>query len=230
MAEASISSCRFHGQLVLTSFQFPLGASYLTTIQPYDNVHPLSKLLPFTTLPSALPRRLGIANVLKNVSFSVSSHPTLLSPPLSILPYVLLPLASGCDSYSESETDQMLEELQFLESDKKREPKSNILVTHLETLLLLTTTREGREMLREAGCYFVVRELHLAVENEDVREGCDRLVQVLMRDEEGEEHSGQSRGAPVSALVTERDGGSDRGMMVTQADSEDEDEQIVEIF
>ncbi|MCJ1431120.1 hypothetical protein MMC27_000471 [Xylographa pallens] len=210
--------------------KYPLGASYLTTIQSYDNVHPLSKLLPFTSLPSSLPRRLGAATVLKNISFSVSLHPTLLSPALSILPYVLLPLASGSDNYSEGETDQMLEELQLLEPDKKREPKSNILVMHLETLLLLTTNREGREKLREAGCYFVVRELHLAVENEGVREGCDRLVQVLMRDEEGEEHSGQSRGAPVSALVTERDGGSDKGMMVTQADSEDEDEQIVEIF
>ena len=124
----------------------------------------------------------------------------------------------------------MLEEIQFLEPDKKREPNSNILVTHLETLLLLTTTRGEKEKLREAGCYFVVRELHLAVENEGVREGCDRLVQVLMRDEEGEEHLDQSRGTPVSALVTERDGGSDRGMMVTQADSGDEDEQIVEIF
>ncbi|MCJ1405367.1 hypothetical protein MMC11_008594 [Xylographa trunciseda] len=212
--------------------KFPSGASYLTTIQAYDNVHPLSKLLPFTTPPSSLPRRLGAATVLKNVSFSVSSHPTLLSSPLSVLPYILLPLASGSDNYSESETDQMLEELQFLEPDKKREPNSSILVTHLETLLLLTTTRGEREKLREAGCYFVVRELHLAVEDEGVRESCDRLVQVLMRDEEGEEHTGQSRGAPVSALVTERDGGSERGMMVTQADSEDEDEdeQIVEIF
>ncbi|MCJ1379303.1 hypothetical protein MMC17_002404 [Xylographa soralifera] len=210
--------------------KFPSGASYLTTIQSYDNVHPLSKLLPFTTPPSSLPRRLGTATVLKNVSFAVSSHPTLLSPPLSILPYILLPLASGSDSYSEGETDQMLEELQLLEPEKKREPDSNILVTHLETLLLLTTNRGEREKLREAGCYFVVRELHLAVENEGVREGCDRLVQVLMREEEGEEHSGQSKGTPVYALVTERDGRSDGSMMVTQADSEDEDEQIVEIF
>ena len=170
--------------------------------------------------------------MLKNVSFSVSSHSTLLSPPLSILPYILLTLASGSDSYSDSETDQMLEELQLLELDKKREPNSNILVRHLETLLLLTTTREERQKLRDAGCYIVIRELHLAVENEGVREGCDRLVQVLMRDEEGEEHSSHGSGAPVSAAVTERDRGDERGMMVTQADGEDEDEdeQVVEIF
>ena len=112
----------------------------------------------------------------------------------------------------------------------KREPNTSILVTHLETLLLLTTTRAEREKLREAGCYFVVRELHLSVEDEGVREGCDRLVQVLMRDEEGENHTSESRGAQVSTSGTKRDGGNDRGMMVTQADIDDEDEQIVEIF
>ena len=34
--------------------------------------------------------------------------------------------------------------------------------------------------------YPIVREMHQHVEDEDVKEGCDRLVQVLMRDEEDE--------------------------------------------
>ena len=103
-----------------------------------------------------------------------------------------------------------------------------MLVTNLETLLLLTTTREGRDRLREAGTYFVVRECHLAVEDEGVREGAERLVQLLMRDEEGEEGMGMHK--EMHAL---RDGqeGKEVGRMVTQVDEvEDEDEKVVEIF
>ena len=80
----------------------------------------------------------------------------------------------------------------------------------------------------------MVRELHLAIEDEGVREGCERLVQLLMRDEEGEEEErrkGEGSGG-VRGAVSERQGGGDAGRMVTQADveEEDEDEQVVEIF
>lgn len=158
----------------------------MTTERPYDKIIPLSKLLPLTSHPSTI-RRLGVASALKNVSFTTSAHPSLLSPPLSILPYILLPLAAGADTYSESETEALPDDLQYLDESVKREADTRILKTHLETLLLLTSTREGRDVLREQGTYYVVRECHMAVEDEEVRDTCDRLVQVLMRDEEGEE-------------------------------------------
>ena len=90
-------------------------------------------------------------------------------------------------------------------------------------------------MLRSTGVYFVIRECHLAVEDEGVREGCERLVQVLMRDEEGEEKGGEVKGMkPLGALDSR---GKDRvgepaGRMVTQADLEDsdDDDKVVEIF
>ena len=106
-------------------------------------------------------------------------------------------------------------------------------ITHLETLLLLTTTREGRDQLRQAGTYFVVRECHLAVEDEGVREGAERLVQVLMRDEEGEEGMHEEMHALRGAdQVRENGGRADGGRRVTQMEEEDEDEdeKIVEIF
>jgi hypothetical protein len=40
--------------------------------------------------------------------------------------------------------------------------------------------------MRKVGVYPIVRETHLHVEDEDVRDACDRLVQVIMRDEEPE--------------------------------------------
>ena len=104
---------------------------------------------------------------------------------INILPYLLLPLM-GAEEYADEDTDGMLDEVQLLPPDKEREADREILKTHLETLLLLTTTRGGRDVLRRVKVYPIVRELHLHVESDDVRESVDRLVQVIMRDEEGE--------------------------------------------
>ena len=115
-----------------------------------------------------------------------------------------------------------------------REKDKEVLKTFLETLLLLTTTQEGRDDLRKAGTYLVIRECHLAVEDDEVREGCERLVQVLMRDEEVEE-KGTTAGA-MKALGPGSGGGGRSegkppGRMVTQmGENEDEDEKVVEIF
>ena len=155
----------------------------------------------------------------------------LLAPALGLLPAVLRPLMSGADSYSDAETNILPEELQLLEPSAARENDARVLTALLETLLVLTGTREERERLREVGCYYVVRECHLAVEDEGVREACDRLVQVLMRNEEGE-RSVQNHGS-----VTAAGGGSGNdaaGRMVTGAigssESEDDDNKVVEIF
>lgn len=191
--------------------QYPEGRTYFTTAQPYDDVIPLSKLVVFTS-HSSHTRRLGVASTIKNVSFLVSSHPTLLSSAnVNIFPYILLPLM-GPEDYSDEDTEGMPEEIQLLEPDKEREKDVEIIKTHLETLLLLTGTREGRDTLRKCKVYPIVRECHVHVDDEGVRETCDRLVQVIMRDEECEEGDGEKR-AENKAVEIE----------------EDEDEQIIDV-
>lgn len=74
--------------------------------------------------------------------------------------------------------DGMPEEVQLLPPDKERDSDNTIILTHLESLLLLTTTRFGRDYLREKKLYPIVRETHMAVRDEAVEEACDRLVQV----------------------------------------------------
>lgn len=108
-------------------------------------------------------------------------------------------------------------DLQMLPPDKKRDPEGTILITHMETLLLLTTTKEAREYMRRVNVYTVVKEAHLAVDDDDVRDACDRVVQVLMRDEavEGEDEGG---------LV--RPGGDDNG----GDDDDGDDDKIVDIL
>ena len=73
--------------------------------------------------------------------------------------------------------------------------------------------------MREVKVYPIVRELHLQVEDEGVREGCDRLVQVVMRGEEGDE-------VPEMPKVQELEDTEPR----VQEVEEDEDDRIVEVM
>lgn len=183
---------------------------FLNARKEDSDIVPLTKLIVFTEHKSTIRRR-GVANTIKNAAFDIQSHPKLLRSEadggIGLLPYILLPLM-GDEEYADEDTEGMLDEVQLLDPDKKREPQNDIIQTHLDTLMLLTTTREGRQRLRDVKVYPIVRELHLQVEDDGVREGCDRLVQVLMRDEEGE--------APADRLAIQ--------------EVEDEDEQIIEVL
>jgi hypothetical protein len=205
--------------------------SYFFTPQTHDeNVIPITKIQVFTDHASHI-RRLGVASAIKNVAFHVPAHPVLLSnlssdpnlpPPgigANILPYLLLPLM-GPEEYDDEDTEGMLDECQLLEPDKARETDVEIIKTHLETLLLLSTTQESRTVLRGVKVYPIVRECHMHVEDEGVQEACDRVVQILMRKEEGEEEE-----IPDMAAA----GGSGKLMELGTAEEEDEDEKIVDI-
>ncbi|CAG8244368.1 unnamed protein product [Penicillium olsonii] len=161
------------------------GRAYFLERQEYDGVVPITKLTVFTEHNSDI-RRKGVASTIKNVAFEVNSHPMLFAEDgANLLPYLLLPLA-GPEELSDEDTADMLPDLQLLPPDKQRDSDHTIITTHLETLCLLTTTREGRDLMRAVKVYPLIRETHLHVEDETVQEACDRLVQVLMRNEEGE--------------------------------------------
>jgi hypothetical protein len=211
--------------------KFSKGREYLTTPQEHDgNIIPITKIQVFTDHASHI-RRLGVASTIKNAAFLITAHPVLLSnlnpdpalPPPSIganlLPYILLPLM-GPEEYSDDDTEGMLDELQLLEPDKEREKDLEIMKAHIETLLLLCTTQESREVLRRVKVYPIIRECHLHVDDDDVREACDRVVQIIQRKEEGEEED-------IPSGV-----GGDSGKMVAlnNEEEEDEDERIVDVL
>jgi hypothetical protein len=176
---------------------------YFLEKQEYDGAIPLTKLKVFTEHQSDV-RRKGVASTIKNVAFEVESHPNFLSEDeIDIMPYILLPI-TGNESYDEDDMLAMLPDLQLLPPNKRRDADPNIIQTHVETLMLLTSTRAGRDLMREIKVYPIIRETHLRVDDEGVREACDRLVQVLMRDE-----------AETDAEVAEIE--------------DDEDERIVEV-
>jgi len=201
---------------------------YFTTPQARDDaVIPLTKLIVFTEHTSHVRRR-GVASTIKNTTFDIAAHPRLVASvgteAIDVLPYILLPLM-GPEEYSDKDTDGMLDELQLLPPEKQREPDVEIIKTHLETLLLLTTTRAGRDLLRHVKVYPIVRETHAHVEDEGVREACDRLVQVVMRDEEGEGVDEEQ--ARAMAEAAQGRGGMLQG---SAKDDIDEDDQIVDVL
>ncbi|KAI9881641.1 MAG: hypothetical protein M1830_000206, partial [Pleopsidium flavum] len=186
--------------------QYSEGREYFVTRQAYDSIIPITKLIVFTEHKSSV-RRKGVASTIKNVAFDISPHSLLLSQSdVNLLPYILLPI-TGPEEFPDEETLAMLPDLQLLPPDKARDSDPQIILTHLETLLLLTTTRDGRDLMREVKVYPIIRETHLHVDDEEVRDAADRLVQVLMRDEE-------DNGSKPEGFVQE----------------EDEDEKIIEIF
>jgi hypothetical protein len=210
--------------------KFSKGREYLTTPQEHDgNIIPITKIQVFTDHASHI-RRLGVASTIKNAAFLVPAHPVLLSnlnpdPALpspsigaNLLPYILLPLM-GPEEYSEDDTEGMLDELQLLEPDKEREKDVEIMKVHLETLLILSTTKESREVLRQVKIYPIIRECHMHVEDDDVREACDRVVQIIQRLEEGEEEE-----------IPSGVGGDSGKMVALKEDEDDEDDRIVDIL
>lgn len=180
------------------------GRKYFTKVQAYDGLVPLSKLIPFTECESRI-RRSGVANTIKNSLFEIDSHEMLITDEqVNLLPHILLPIA-GPEDLREEEMFALPDELQLLPPDKKRDPEVTILKTYVECLLLLCTTKMLREYLREKGVYGLIRALHMATEDEDLQDVCDRLVQMLMRDE-----------APEDEKIQEIE--------------EDEDDQVIEVL
>jgi hypothetical protein len=90
--------------------------------------------------------------------------------------------------------ETMPPELQLLPETKSREKDALIRLAHVDTLLLLSTTKRGRVYLRAHGIYPVIKVAHLAEDDEQVAEQMVRLVNLLKREEgpetedDGEEH------------------------------------------
>ncbi|KAI0357988.1 DUF383-domain-containing protein [Trametes cingulata] len=191
-----------------------------------DLEYPLSKLLAFTEHKDTI-RRGGVASTIKNCAFHTPAHRALLAgedekvtvppstvaaPGIDILPYVLLPLA-GPEEFDLEDQELLPPALQFLPPTKKREPDPVIRLTHVETLLLLCTTRWGRDYLRTHGVYEVIRALHENEEVDKISEEVERLVNLLKRDEGPD---------------TEKDG-EDIIAAAKVEESDDEDSKIEEI-
>ncbi|XP_071350306.1 protein HGH1 homolog [Trachinotus anak] len=142
----------------------------------------VQRLLPFTQYQASAVRRGGVIGTLRNCCFDHTHHEWLLSDAVDVLPFLLLPLA-GPEELSEEENDGLPVDLQYLPEDKKRDEDPDIRKMLLETLLLLTATRAGRQTLKEKNVYPIMREFHRWEKDVHVTAACEKLVQVLIGDE-----------------------------------------------
>ncbi|KAF9449402.1 DUF383-domain-containing protein, partial [Macrolepiota fuliginosa MF-IS2] len=181
----------------------PIGRNYFITPQPTNVLrteenlcYPLGRIVPFTEHRDKI-RRGGVASTIKNCAFLAASHKAILSPEsehisaapskiaapgIDALPYILLPLA-GPEEFDLEDQEKLLEPLQFLPPDKKREEDLTIRLTHIETLILLCHTRWGRDYFRDHGVYEIIRAAHEHESVDKVSEHIERLVQLIKGDE-----------------------------------------------
>ncbi|KAH6564100.1 hypothetical protein BASA60_010461 [Batrachochytrium salamandrivorans] len=157
----------------------------------------LSKLAVFTEHTDAI-RRGSVVSAIKNCCFGASvekmGEDILFSDELNLLVYILLPL-SGPEDYTMEEMEGMPEALQLLEPEKQRETDPRIRLMLVEIILLLASTRFGRERMRALQVYHVIRKLHLIEKDEAIQDVIEEIVNLLMRDEPEEEV------APTEAAV-----------------------------
>jgi len=81
----------------------------------------------------------------------------------------------------------MPEDIQLLPEDKTRESDPKLRQLLVDCLVLLTTTSQGRMILRARKVYPVIRELHKVESFQPILDSIDTLVQMLMRDEPSEQ-------------------------------------------
>ncbi|XP_041837010.1 protein HGH1 homolog [Melanotaenia boesemani] len=142
----------------------------------------IQRLLPFTQYQASIMRRGGVIGTLRNCCFDHTHHEWLLSDAVDILPFLLLPLA-GPEELTEEENEGLPVDLQYLPEDKKREGDPDIRKMLLETLLLLTATKAGRQTLKDKNVYPIMREFHRWEKDVHATAACEKLVQVLIGDE-----------------------------------------------
>ncbi|KAH0836459.1 hypothetical protein J3R83DRAFT_8067 [Lanmaoa asiatica] len=213
----------------------PSGRLFFVSPRPGDVMkpessleYPLSKIVPFTEHKDTI-RRGGVVSTIKNCAFHAPAHQAILSPDtdkvavspsttlapgIDALPYILLPLA-GPEELDLEDQEKLPSALQFLPPTKKRETDSVLRLTHVETLLLLCTTRWGRDFLRANGVYEIIRATHSEETVDEVSRHIERLVQ-LIKGAEGPE-TASDRIDSTATSVQERE------------DFDDEDNEIEEV-
>ncbi|XP_064835962.1 protein HGH1 homolog [Oncorhynchus masou masou] len=142
----------------------------------------VQRLLPYTQYQASTIRRGGVIGTLRNCCFDHAHHEWLLSEAVDILPYLLLPLA-GPEELSDEENEGLPVDLQYLPEDKEREEDPDIRKMLIETMILLTATKVGRQILKAKNVYAIMREFHNWEKEPHVAAACEKLIQVLIGDE-----------------------------------------------
>ncbi|ETV72372.1 hypothetical protein H257_12521 [Aphanomyces astaci] len=131
-------------------------------------------------------RRRGIIQALRNLCFDSDNH-FFLYDTLDIVVHLQRRLAGPEPLEDADKVGMSSSILAVLGPKKKRETDAQVRKDIVECLLLLCSSRNGRNILRQKKVYPIIRNAHLVEADEDVSEQIYKLVDFLIRDEEGEE-------------------------------------------
>lgn len=136
---------------------------------------------------SQILRRGGAVITFKNCLFDPEIHKGLFNADDDedlLLSTLLGMLASPESKFDQEEIDSMLLDIQLEYRFSPAEADPTIRAIVLEVLLLLGTTRFGRDRLREKNVYPILREWHTQEPEEALQELLEKVVELLIRDEE----------------------------------------------
>lgn len=131
-------------------------------------------------------RRGGVASIIKNCLFETDYHARILAKERDedfIITTLAGRLLDQQSNLSAAERERLPVELQLLDT-LVAEPDLVVRSIVIEALIVLGTTREGRETIRVKEIYPILREWHRLEPNEDMKALVERLVELLIRDEE----------------------------------------------
>ncbi|CAI5747455.1 unnamed protein product [Peronospora destructor] len=141
-------------------------------------------LLPQLKSPNVVRRR-GITAAFKNLCFDSDNH-FYLYDQLDISTHMMVLLA-GPEELDEDDKMGMNPIVYSQGNKKKREHDRLVRLAAVDCLLLLCTTCTGRNELRRKKVYPIIRNAHLEEPDEEIGDQIYKLVDFLIRDEEGEE-------------------------------------------
>ncbi|KAF0697768.1 Aste57867_11561 [Aphanomyces stellatus] len=168
--------------------QLEEGRAFLLRLRPQEHAKVQSLvevLMPQVHSPNVVRRR-GVVQALRNLCFDSDNH-FFLYDTLDVASHMQRRLVGPEPLEDDEKVGMSSIVLSVLGPKKKRETDAQVRKDAVECLLLLCSSRNGRNILRQKKVYPVVRNAHLIESNEDVSESIYKLVDFLIRDEEGEE-------------------------------------------
>ncbi|CAI5714348.1 unnamed protein product [Hyaloperonospora brassicae] len=130
-------------------------------------------------------RRRGVTAALKNLCFDSDNHFYLYDQ--LDLPTHMMVLLAGPEELDEDDKMGMNPVVYSQGTRKKREHDRLVRLAAVDCLLLLCTTRNGRKELRRKKVYPIIRDAHLVEPDDEIGDQIYKLVDFLIRDEDGEE-------------------------------------------
>ncbi|KAI9138935.1 hypothetical protein BKA69DRAFT_1088750 [Paraphysoderma sedebokerense] len=196
-----------------------------------SNVSALSKLICFTEHDNLI-RRGGVVSTIKNCAFHLTAHDDFLAPshPHYLIQSLLIPLAPPLLADNLLTDDQL--DLDTTPDYLLSLPTSHFVETDphlrrilLESILLLSCTRVGRDTLRNEKAYYVIREMHKLESDKAVKVVAERIVDMLMRDESTGIEETDSEVKELMRFV----GAGERDTELEQVlEQDDDDDMIIE--